>query len=246
MLAPSEDFLVDTVRATLSRCWPKPAAVKVAAAMGEVFQLAESCWQARRTGVGYLSGSPAPACAAGCGWCCHQQVGVSVPEAVAIAAHIVSLPQAERQALTERIAETDQRTRGLSTGERARARIACAFLGADGRCMIYPVRPLRCRGLYSIDVDFCVSCHDDIDAMETRLALGALKPAFLDAPARLFDSALAGVLAALKLHAPKAVVALELTAAIAALLTDPRLGERWLAGRAPDAALHLKPDAEKG
>ncbi|MDA8230396.1 MAG: YkgJ family cysteine cluster protein [Magnetospirillum sp.] len=246
MLAQPQDFLADTVRATLARCWPRPAAATVAAAMDEVFRLAEGCWEARRTGVGYLSGSPASACAPGCGWCCHQQVGVSVPEAVAIARHVGALPRAERDALAERVGAADRRTRGLTTHGRARARIACAFLGADGRCLIYAVRPLRCRGLHSIDAGFCADCHSDIDSMRAKLESGLLAPVFLDVPAQLFDSALAGVLAALRAHAPKAVVALELHAALHALFADPRLGERWLAGRAPDPALHLRPDAGKG
>ena len=113
----------------------------------------------------------------------------------------------------------------------------------DGRCQIYAVRPLRCRGLHSIDAAYCAACHDDIDAVRARMERGDVKPAFLDLPARIFDTALSGVLAALRRRVPKTLVALELAAAVRALIADPRLAERWLAGRCPDRAIHLRPDA---
>ena len=43
-------------------------------------------------------------------------------------------------------------------------------------------------------------------------------------------------------HAVKAAVALEMVAAVHTLVRDPDLGRRWLAGRAPEASLHLKPE----
>ena len=242
MLPPIQDFLSDQVRARLDSCWPKPDPAAVVAAMDAVFEMADAAWEARRHSLDYLRTAPPAACASGCGWCCHQQLGVSVPEAVRLAAHLAALPADERAGFERRLIDTDRRTRGMTTSERARARVACAFLGADGRCMVYAVRPLRCRGVYSIDREFCIACYDDIDAMRQRLAHGQLKAVFLDVPARIYDSALAGVIDVLVRHARKAAVALEIVAAIRALVDDPSLGRRWLAGRAPDPALHLRPD----
>lgn len=241
MLAASEDFLIEAARGELSRCWPKPTVAAVCDALDAVFRLADATWNARRSNVRYMLEAPASACKAGCGWCCHQQVGVSAPEAIRIAVHLRALPEADAKALTTRVADVAQRTAGMTTAQRAASKLACPFLGADGACTIYAVRPLRCRGLHSIDVEFCIACHDDIDSMRRKLEAGELKPVYLETPERIYDSALAGVLKALSKGAPKAVVSLELAAAIAALLAQPKLAERWLAGARPDKALHLMP-----
>lgn len=238
MLAASEDFLVEAARAELARCWPKATLPAICAAMDAVYALADGSWQARRGGIGYLLSAPAPACKTGCGWCCHQQVGVAMPEAIRLAAHIDALPPCERDDLAARAHATALRTKGMGPAERAAAKIPCAFLGSDGNCRVYAVRPLRCRGLHSIDVGFCVACHDDFAGMRAKLERGELKPVFLDVPERIFDSVLAGILKALAKAAPRAVVSLELSAAVAALLVDPRLAGKWLGGVRPDAAVH--------
>lgn len=240
MLAASETFLIEAARDEMSRCWPKPTVAAVCAALDRVFALAETSWTARRSNLRYMIDAPAPACKAGCGWCCHQQVGVSVPEAVRIARHMETLATDERAALAARVADVAAQTRGLDTAQRAGAHVACPFLGADGNCRIYAVRPLRCRSLYSIDVDFCIACYQDHDAMRDKLRRGELKPVYLETPERIFDSALAGILRALSKAAPKAMVSLELAGAVAALLEQPRLADRWVAGQRPDKALHLR------
>ncbi len=242
MFANSHAFLADGVRAVLDPCWPKPDPAAVCAAMDEAFRMADGAWDGRRLGLDYLRSAPAAACKVGCGWCCHQQVGVTVIEAVRIARHLGDLPADEGGALMARVTDTARRTAGMTTGERARSKIACAFLGADGRCMIYAVRPLRCRGLYSIDVQFCIDCHEKVDEMLARLERGEVKPAFLETPERIYDAALAGLVALLRARAPKALVTLELSAAVVALLRNPKLAALWLAGRAPDAAARLRPD----
>lgn len=240
MLAASETFLVEAARGELSRCWPKPSPAAICAALDAVFRLADATWAARRSSLKYMLEAPAAACKAGCGWCCHQQVGLSVPEAVRIAVHIRTLPEAEGTAMTQRLRHVAEKTKGMDTLDWARSRTACPFLGADGNCMIYAVRPLRCRGAYSVDVDFCIACHDDLESMRARMQAGELQAVFLDTPERIYDSALAGVLQALRKGAPKALVSLEMSGAVLALLDQSRLAERWLAGARPDAALHLK------
>lgn len=164
-----------------------------------------------------------------------------MPEAVRIAAHMATLPEAEAAEMAGRVRAAAVATAGMDTGARAASKVACPFLGADGACTIYAVRPLRCRGLHSIDVNFCVACYEDLDAMRRKLAAGELRPVYLETPERIYDSALAGVLKALGKLAPRALVSLELAAAVAALLDQPRLAERWLAGARPDKAVHLVP-----
>lgn len=241
MLPRAEDVLGHAVAETVAACWPKPAVAAVCTAMDEVFAMADASWTARRRDPSYLMTAPRIACKAGCGWCCHQQVGVTPLEAVRIAEHIRALPEPERAAMTARIEELDRRTRGLDTSARAATRLSCAFLGAEGSCMIYQVRPLRCRGVFSIDVDFCIGCYEDLPAMRARLEAGELKPVFLDTPERIFNHALGGLLAALK-RVRGAVVSLDMTASVRDLLADPRLAARWLAGAKPDRSTHLVPD----
>lgn len=240
MFSPTPDVLADAARAALTELGPKPGAPALCAAMDGIFAMADGAWTARRSSVAFLMSAPPIACAAGCGWCCHQQVGVSPVEAIRVAEHVRALPPDEQAPLRRRIEELDARTRGLDTDARARLRLACAFLGADGRCGIYSVRPLRCRGVHSTDLRFCISCYEDLDAMREKLARGELKPVFLDTPERIFDTALTGVLQGMaKLR--MAVVSLELTAAIRALLDDPALAGRWLKGAKPARELHLVP-----
>lgn len=75
------------------------------------------------------------ACRAGCTGCCHVQLGVSSVEAAAIREHLASLPAEPRSALAARAA-----------GHRPDGPDApCVMLGDDGRCAIYPARPLVCR-----------------------------------------------------------------------------------------------------
>src|SRR5512145_49495 len=230
MLAASEDFLIEAARSELARIWPKPTIAALCDALDAVFRLADATWNARRSNLRYMLESPASACKAGCGWCCHQQVGVTAPEALRIAAHMATLPPAQAEPMAARVRATAQATAGMDTEQRAASKQPCPFLGADGACTIYAVRPLRCRGLHSIDADFCIACYDDIESMRRKLAAGELKPVYLETPERIYDSALAGVLKALGKGAPKAVVSLELAAAVALLLDQPKLAERWLAG----------------
>lgn len=239
MFTPSDDFLAHACAAPLLKLGPRPAEAAVAAAMDEVFAIAEATWAARRSGMHYLASAPPPACRAGCGWCCHQQVGITIYEAVRIAAHLGALPPEQGRPLIERTRADAKVTAGLSTAAWAESRRACAFLGSDGTCRIYAVRPLRCRGLYSIDANFCAASCTDPKGMRDKLARGELAPVYLSVPEAIYGSALSGVLAALGRNRA-ALVSLELTAAIAALLADPRLARRWLAGAKPDKALALK------
>lgn len=240
MLSASEEFLVEAARDEFARCWPKPTVTAVCNALDQVFLLAEETWSSRQRNVRFMMEAPASACKAGCGWCCHQQVGVSVPEAIRIAAHVRTLPEDEGKIMGARVTQVAESCGGMDTTQWLRTRTACPFLGADGNCMIYAVRPLRCRGVHSIDVDFCIACYEDLESMRGKLHRGELKAVYLETPERIFDSALAGVLKALAKHAPKAVKALEMSATVAALLADSKLGERWLAGARPDVRLHLR------
>ncbi|OAN55209.1 hypothetical protein A6A04_11125 [Paramagnetospirillum marisnigri] len=240
MFAPTAGFLLDSAAQAMAEAFPKPTAATVSAALDRVFSLADQSWAATSGAVSFRLNTPPMTCKAGCGWCCHQQVGVSVVEAVRIAVHIRDLPAEQAAAVMARVRDLDRLTRGLTTSKRAATKQPCAFL-VDGGCSIYAVRPLRCRGLISIDVEFCIASHEDEAATRSRLQAGTLRPAFLTAPQQVYDQALNGVLKTLH-FAKLADYGLELTAAVAELLDQPRKMEAWLKQKAAPKPAALVPD----
>ncbi len=88
-------------------------------------------------------------CHAGCDACCRRRLSVTGIEADAIEAWVRSLPAEPLAELQRRIAASDPE--------------ACAALGIDGRCAIYPVRPLVCRS-HGLPIRFDADGLDAIDA----------------------------------------------------------------------------------
>ena len=240
MFTPTSGFLLDTAARAMAAALAKPSPEKVGSALDEVFAQAELSWEATRTSTAFRLGMPAMACKAGCGWCCHQQVGVSVPEAIRIAIHLRALPGDEGEALAERVRDADDKTNGLTTSQRSAAKLPCAFL-VDGSCSIYGVRPLRCRGLISTDESFCHASFSDPAAVKAGLELGTLRPVFLGAPQHVHDQALNGVLKALH-FARLADYGLELHAAVRELLDQPKRMATWLKQRTAPKTAALVPD----
>jgi Fe-S-cluster containining protein len=97
-----------------------------------------------------------PACSPGCASCCHVHVDATAPEILAVAAHLrATLSEEALAALRDRLAAHDGHVRDLSDEARWEARIPCALLGDDGRCTVYPARPLRCRAFHSTSAEVC-------------------------------------------------------------------------------------------
>ncbi len=86
------------------------------------------------------------ACKAGCSGCCHIEVEITRDEAKLLKMH------ADEQGLTidrERLRvqhEHRNRYEALSLAQRR-----CVFLGEDGRCTVYAVRPMACRKYHVLD-----------------------------------------------------------------------------------------------
>ena len=172
-------------------------------------------------------GSPEPACSAGCSYCCHVYVDVTVPELLAIAAHLDDTwtPEA-RASLRGRLAERASRVERLTDDERWEAKIPCALLGDGGRCSIYEARPLRCRALHAIAVDPCREAFGGGGGGAGPASIPHLDRA-LDAAEEGYDRAL--IEAGLSADGHR----LELGLLIA--LDDPEAGARWLSGGQPFA-----------
>jgi Fe-S-cluster containining protein len=73
-------------------------------------------------------------CRAGCDGCCQRRLTVTAVEAAAIRGWLAALDQPERSAIAARAQASARHPQG-----------PCAALQDDGRCGIYPVRPLVCR-----------------------------------------------------------------------------------------------------
>lgn len=85
------------------------------------------------------------ACEPGCNACCQVQLSVSPVEAEAVVAHLGALPAELREALRERAARLAMALEELGPREPEPQPSPCVMQEVDGRCAIYPARPLVCR-----------------------------------------------------------------------------------------------------
>jgi hypothetical protein len=95
------------------------------------------------------------ACRSGCTYCCTFPVAASAPEVLAIAAFVRERFDEERQAaLNARVEANISATDGMDMSQRDRVRLDCPFLEA-GKCSVYEMRPIACRGVSSYSVEDC-------------------------------------------------------------------------------------------
>lgn len=122
----------------------------VVAARGVFFDYAEA---AEQTDPRY-----AVACHAGCWFCCTTPVAVTVFEAAMVRSVVVTLPEAEQQAIWERLqahVAAQNEALAVAQGQRISLHRRCPLLDDKGRCSVYEGRPLACRSLLSLDADRC-------------------------------------------------------------------------------------------
>ena len=82
-------------------------------------------------------------------------VAASAPEVLAIATFVRERFDEERQAALDRRVEANiSATEGMDMSQRDRVRLDCPFLEA-GKCTVYEVRPIACRGYSSYSVEDC-------------------------------------------------------------------------------------------
>jgi len=90
------------------------------------------------------------ACRAGCGFCCHQPVRVSAPEAFFLAARLRGRP--------DTVAAVGEAARALAPRDPEAPRAAwlrCPLLDPNDSCSVHQARPLICHGYVSLDVEDC-------------------------------------------------------------------------------------------
>jgi hypothetical protein len=181
-----------------------------------------------------LSKAPAGsvACKAGCDHCCYQAVGVTAPEALAIFAHLTTtLSASEFERMAARVEQAHQRTLGSSPADRFSPEHPCIFL-ESGRCSIYEVRPLSCRGMNSLDAAECRTRLHDVAARSAFVATGVGSSCYME-PIRAFHAVSAGLqLALAELHGLD-MRPLDLTRAMRLLFTrGATVGGEWVRGEA--------------
>jgi len=166
------------------------------------------------------------ACKAGCGICCMVNVAVLFPEAVAIVGYLNRhFNKSEAALLKARVAELYRQIRWLDEEERLFLRQPCAFLDERGSCSIYPVRPLLCRSVTSIDPEDCRQAITSPALGETRSVLMNLFQK------TLMEAAFRGVGKALS-DAGLDARGMTLTAAVKHLVDEPEMAQAYLGGAA--------------
>lgn len=161
-------------------------------------------------------------CARGCDWCCRQPVEVAISEAVAAARILLADPGDPRRAKAAEVAAFDVERRADGAEVPIRP---CPFLGPeDGACTIYEARPMACRSYLAPEPERC------------RLAFAALAEGHTAAEAnsyiwpRYLGHAYLAAVCGIAKDAALQSDPVELSAAVAAILAEPGLIERWQAG----------------
>lgn len=165
------------------------------------------------------------ACARGCTFCCHQYVGLSVPELAVLAKFITSrMNRAGQTRLLARLSEVALATLGMGHFERASSHIDCPLLDPESRrCTVYVARPLTCRGMHSLSREACE--EDDVAPGRTRPI-----PQYASHKAVTRSIAIGLQLGLAERGAQ--VSELELTAALRQVLERPEMFQRWIGGEA--------------
>lgn len=126
------------------------------------------------------------ACAKGCGWCCHQVVGITVAEESLLADAVAALPGPVRTRLACRTREAHERLSSIPVEQWQAHRIPCPLL-EEGACLLHDSRPLPCRAVLSSDANVC---RDWLQGGNVRIPLIAL-------PRRIYSLAQSGLAQAL-------------------------------------------------
>lgn len=162
--------------------------------------------------------SPAPACKAGCSWCCHRLVVATLPEIYAIAGEVLAWEEDRRATFKDKLRRHDQTMAAYWRYESDEYKEPCPFLERD-LCTIYEARPISCQSLSSYDPEDCRI------RMETGISQVREVPGQAEAGSTIM-SAMVGAFDA----AGKSSGTFDLAFALLKVLEDPELLDRVAAG----------------
>jgi hypothetical protein len=158
-------------------------------------------------------------CQLGCAHCCYENVQVTIPEAI-LAAQALADPDDPRRTAVFKDVEV---AAGLGIEDRFAMVRPCPFL-VDNACSIYADRPVPCRTLLSPDAKRCeIGLQNALAGLGFGGVLSHTLPTLLGCA---FHTALRGICKDLGLQYDIVV----LVPAVAAILRDPGIAERWASG----------------
>lgn len=164
-------------------------------------------------------GMPALDCRKGCATCCSVRVTATAPEVLLVARHLREDTAPETCVrLLRRLLEADGLTRDLDEDERVSLRHRCPFI-EKGACVIYPVRPLACRGHASYSRKACI-----------QAAAGRVQEVPFSVPHRNVRSLVQHAMQSALRDAGLAWGAYELNHALRIALSDIDSEAQWVAG----------------
>jgi Fe-S-cluster containining protein len=154
------------------------------------------------------------ACSKGCAWCCHQDVEVSIAEAILIA--VGTAGDARGKAF-------DEKSKNL-IGPARKKGTPCPFLGEARNCTIYDIRPIVCRSFLSPNKTRCQQSVEVI--LEGGKPVEVLSHGI---PHLLGNAIRAGLNEILKTYGLQNDY-VDLVKTVAAIRKDPELIDRWANG----------------
>ncbi len=210
--APIEarQFGCDAVRATLGKSTDVDSCVQLATRIDALMTQATEYFRNEGAGI---------ACRAGCSFCCHLRVMVLPHEAIALFRFLGSRMSAEQaEGVRRRVLEN-----AAHAGEgRDVAPAACAFL-VEGTCSAYDARPSACSGYHSLSKERCQDAYENRGDAPAGIPMSQATRHV----AASLDEGMQEGLAAIGLSG----VRMELHTAVAALIRNPGLSQRWRTGR---------------
>jgi Fe-S-cluster containining protein len=210
--SPAQRFAAEAVKETLARSTDVDSCMALASRIDSLLDQAFSSFQEAGAGL---------ACRAGCNFCCHLRVMVYPHEAIALFRFLRSrIAPDVADGIRTRLLENADRISKLSRDGSLPTGIACAFL-VDGKCGAYEVRPAACSGYHSLSREQCERSYQSAGSADIPVSQGLRYVA-----AALDD----GMDQALK-AAGLSTTSVELQTAVAALIRNPALIERWRSGR---------------
>jgi hypothetical protein len=198
----AQQFGFAAVNATLGASSDVDACVTLASSIDQLIEQAAASLEADGAGI---------ACRTGCNFCCHLRVMLFPHEAIALFRYLGSRMPKERADVV--------RKRLLAHRP---ANQACAFL-IDGQCSAYEARPAACSGYHSLSKEKCEESYNNGGNLPAGIPV--LKA--LGFVASALDEGMEQGLNAAGLSATR----VELHAAVAALIRNPALIQRWRSGR---------------
>lgn len=95
-------------------------------------------------------------CKAGCSWCCHQLIVVTCTADGETILETVRerLNEIEFEGFYRMVCEQAREIGQMSHAEAEKRRWPCPML-KDGKCIVYDVRPVACRSVFSTDSECC-------------------------------------------------------------------------------------------